>query len=261
MENFAENVQSGSVQVGTPAQALTEQPLTLSDVIGVEEAKAAQQPTPNNTPITESTTPQQEPGWFQGRLQKEQAKWEAKHEAEMAELRKTQSSLMERLIERDAQDMVNSGEVKSIETAKELLRLRAGLPTAQQQEQPERMRDANGRFVSSQNDMIAQQSQQRAHMLITQADAIQAASGVDVMQFYNTDQNVRQKILSGEWDFKDVLRNHQPMNNEQRQAVPAPIRNSSGVGIGDVSISRMTDENFRKMQSFLDHGGVINMRR
>jgi len=263
MENFAENVQSGAVQVGTPAMAQAEQPLTLSDVIGADETSTAQQPQMQTTQTPaqpETTAPQQEPGWFQGRLQKEQAKWEKKHEAEMTQLREQQNALMERLLDREAQDLVASGEVKSIETAKELLRLRAGLPSAQQPSQPQQPRDESGRFLPKQDNTPDAASQQRAVELVAQADVLKRVSGVDVMAIYNTDPNARQKVLSGEWDFADVLQNH-PVQQPAAQQTPTPIRGSSGIGIGTTSVSTMSDASFKKMNELLSRGKVIDMRK
>ena len=50
----------------------------------------------------------------------------------------------------------------------------------------------------------------RAQELITQARTIQAVAQADVMALYNTDPEVRARILRGEWDFIDVWKQMQP---------------------------------------------------
>ena len=65
--------------------------------------------------------------------------------------------------------------------------------------------------------------QLRAHELIAQARTIQAVARVDVLALYNTDAEVRQKVLSGEWDFIDVWKTLQPAPTP-----PAPMRTANG---------------------------------
>ena len=74
---------SAAVQTPTEPSAPT-----LADVIGVA-AGEGQQATPNQDPQTQ----QQEPGWFQGRLAKERAKWEAERSADMAQMQEQLNAL------------------------------------------------------------------------------------------------------------------------------------------------------------------------
>lgn len=258
MDNNAVNNVAVDLQNGTAAVPATE-PQTLADVIGVSEQPAEQQPqSPESQP---AQAQMQEPGWFQGRMQKERAKWDADHQAQMAQMTERQNALLERVIANDAQKLVDSGEFKSLEIATEYLRMKEGLP--QNQTQPQmpvtQPRDSQGRFAAQQpaQDPAAYQ---RAEALIAQADTILGATGVDVMQIYNTDPAVRQKIVSGEWDFKDVYKNHGAAQKAaEKPHVPAPVRASNGVGLGNVSIGKMSSQQFAALNDFLGKNGKVNM--
>lgn len=247
MDNIAVNNVAASLQNGTAAAPANE-PQTLADVIGVSESPAEQQPAPETTPAQ----PQQEPGWFKGRMEKERAKWEADRQAETARMEERQNALLERIIARDAQDLVDSGEFKSLERATEYLRMKEGLPINQQPSQniPQQPRDEQGRFVS-------QQAQQRAHELVSQADALHRATGVDVMAIYNTNPQARDMVLGGK-DFVDVLQTFG--SQPKQQHVPTPIRSSNGVSVGNVSIAKMSDQDFAKLNDLLAKNGKVDMR-
>jgi len=256
MENNAVNTIASSLQNGTAAAPANE-PQTLADVIGVSESPAEQQPTPETTPAQ----PQQEPGWFKGRMEKERAKWDAERQAETARMEERQNALLERIIARDAQDLVDSGEFKSLERATEYLRMKEGLPINQQPSQnvAQHPRDEQGRFVSPQAQQLSPEyaeAHQRAGELVKQADALHRATGVDVMAIYNTNPQAREMILGGK-DFVDVL---QTFGSQPKQHVPSPIRSSNGVSVGNVSIAKMSDQEFAKLNALLAKNGKVDMR-
>lgn len=262
MENNAVNNVAVDLQNGTAAAPATE-PQTLADVIGASPEPVQQQaPAPEGQPAPEQ---QQEPGWFQGRLQKERAKWEAERQSEMATMIERQNALLERLIVLDAQDLVNSGEFKSLDRAIEYRRMQEGLPVNQQPAQPvsTQARDAQGRFVAPQPQQPGpdQAAQQRAQVLVDQADVIQRATGVDVMNIYKTNPEVKQKVITGVWDFADVLKNHGGLQQPAapNPHVPAPVRSSNGVDLGNVSVRKMSSQEFARLNDFLDKNGKVNM--
>ena len=112
------------------------------------------------------------------------------------------------------------------------------------------------------NQPVIQQPQQdqtltlklRAQELITQARTIQAVAQVDVMALYNTDPEVRARILRGEWDFIDVWKQMKPV-----QTPPVPVRTANG-GVGTMNIGGMNDQQFEKLNEMLKRGVKVDMR-
>ena len=94
----------------------------------------------------------------------------------------------------------------------------------------------------------------RAQELITQARTIQAVTQADVMALYNTDPEVRARILHGEWDFIDVWKQMQPA-----QQPPVPVRTANG-GAGAMNIGGMNDQQFEKLNEMLKRGAKVDMR-
>lgn len=93
----------------------------------------------------------------------------------------------------------------------------------------------------------------RAKELITQARTIQEITRVDVFSVYNTDVEVRSRILSGEMDFIDLYRQMKPAHQP-----PAPVRSANG-GMGSVNISGMNDDQFARLNDLLSKGGKVSM--
>ena len=94
----------------------------------------------------------------------------------------------------------------------------------------------------------------RAQELIAQAHTIQAVAQVDVMALYNTDPEVRARILRGEWDFIDVWKQMKPV-----QQPPVPVRTANG-GVGTMNIGGMNDQQFEKLNEMLKRGAKVDMR-
>lgn len=94
----------------------------------------------------------------------------------------------------------------------------------------------------------------RAQELITQARTIWAVAHVDVMALYNTDVEVRTRVLEGTWDFIDVYKAMKPV-----AAPPAPVRNANG-GVGGMNISGMSGSQFEKLNEMLSRGVKVDMR-
>ena len=94
----------------------------------------------------------------------------------------------------------------------------------------------------------------RAQELITQARTILAVANQDVMALYNTDPEIRARILRVEWDFIDVWKQMKPA-----QLPPVPVRSATG-GAGAMNIGGMNDEQFDKLNQMLRRGVKVDMR-
>lgn len=95
--------------------------------------------------------------------------------------------------------------------------------------------------------------QLRARELITQAQTIRAIANVDVLALYNTDVEVRSRVLDGEWDFIDVYKRMKPAHTP-----PAPLRSANG-GAGVMSITAMDEGQFDKLNAMLRKGMKVDM--
>lgn len=255
MDNTVEMMQPGSV-LDDAAQAQAE---ALSAFVNEQPAQQTQP----EAPATKS-----EPGWIKQRVNaavekavaETEARLTAKYEAMLAPMR-------ESMMDREAAQLVQDGEFKSIDRAKEYVRLKNGVnppadpaPAQQQTQQP--TRDAQGRFVKSEGpkqedgDPVVRA---RADLLAKQAQKVKEGYGVDVMQVFNTDPEARQRVLSGEWDFYDVA----AYAASGGRNVPVPMRSANGMGManGGVSIANMSDEQFARLQNNLASGHSYDMRR
>lgn len=251
------------------AQGFTELAEALSQASG--EAAKAQGGTEEQKPVEgralrarNEPTGKSEPGWIKRRIEEGVRKEAAAMEARLrAEYEEKLAPLRETAIAREADALVAEGEFKSRERAIEYLRLKNGFPARNAEEgQPHAVqRDEKGRFSAGSADESARETpevQQRAASLFAQAQTIQALSGVDVMELYNTHPDVKRRILSGEWDFMDVFRTRQ---DTAPSVAPAPVRSANGAAFSGISIARMSPEQFSRLDELLAQGGRIDMRK
>ncbi len=212
-----------------------------------EEAAPAQEQ--DNTP------PAKEPGWIKQRVSKAVEKAKAEVRAEVrAEYEAMFAPMRERMYDQEAQELVQSGEFKSLERAKEYVRLKNGQKPAPAQEPPkEQPRDEQGRFQPKPSES---ENRARANLLAQQAQKLQSRRGLDVMGAFNSDPDIKNRVLSGEWDFYDVADYLDAGGAQQgRRAVPAPVRNPNGAGSASgMSIANMSDAQFEKLQRELARG-------
>jgi hypothetical protein len=196
----------------------------------------------------------EEPGYVQKRIEKALARERDSMRAEiMAQVEAQYAPIRDRLLEMDAQELVRTGEFKSIERAKEYLQLKQGMPT----ESVEQPRDEQGRYTSVQDAIATAKVEARIEELKIQAEKIKADSDIDVIAEYNNNPKVKEAIINGEMDFYDVAKQ---MKGKKRP--PSPSRSPNGVnGIGPQSISSMSDAQFRKMDKMLDQGVRFTIRR
>ena len=117
-------------------------------------------------------------------------------------------------------------------------------PAPVQQPQPE----------PAQADETSMALKLRAQELMAQARTIRSLTNVDVLALYNTDVEIRARVLTGEWDFIDVWNMIRPAAQP-----PVPVRSANG-GAGAVSIGAMNQTQFEKLNELLSKGAKVDMR-
>lgn len=235
------------VAPGTSALA-QDTPATLDEVIGTTPDEVKTEPA-QQTPAQ----PLKEPGYLAGK----RAEWEAAHKAEMNELRGQLDTLREYFANQEADKLVADGKIADKEMALQYVRATKGIPTPASPSEPApRQRDEQGRFVSAPQPDA--EIQQKAAALVAQAETIMQSTGVDVMALYNTNPEIKQKVLAGEWSFVDVYKNTRQAEPQVR--TPAPIRSANGVGIGTADFRKMSGDQFHKVNELLESGGKIDVR-
>ncbi len=248
---------------------------TADDMLSDEIVEEAEEPAESldslmgeeeEQPSVEEQEPAQkanEPGYVQKRIDKALAKQKETMREEILNEVKSQleaeyAPIRERLLEMDAQELVRKGEVKNIELAKELLRYRQGNPAPQAQptEKAERPRQADGKFAPKEDPSIAT----RVDMLDHQQKTIKEKMGIDVMEVFNTDKSIRDKVTSGKMDFYDVAEMIKS-NPQGKRRPPAPTRSSNGAsGQSPNAIENMTDEQFARMERKIAEGARFALR-
>jgi len=202
-----------------------------------------------------------EPGWIKKRVEKAVTKAIAETEARMQAIFDQQMApIREKMIEDEAQELVRSRKVADIETARELVRFRKGQPQAQpvqqpQQEAPRQPRQSNGQFTPKTD--VATQTQ--IDMLQHQADRIAASGGPDVIKEFQTNEEIRQKVVSGEMDFYEVADYLKEKSSRKRP--PSPMRSPNGAsGTNPNAIDSMSDEQFEKMERRIKEGARYTLK-
>ena len=193
-----------------------------------------------------------EPGWIRKRVDKAVAKAVAETEARMQAMFDQQMApIRERLLNEEAQELVRNGTVKDIETAKELVRYRQGIPQATNEEpaRTQQKRSANGQFASRNEDEAAVTA--RIDMLTHQADRIKASGGPDVIAEFRNNKKIQEKVKAGEMDFYDVA---EQMRSPKRKP-PSPMRSPNGAsGQTPNAIDSMSDEQFKRLEKRISEG-------
>lgn len=263
MDNTVESMMLEQPQDDAAITETSEDTQTLSDILG--EAEQSSQPEQGEA---EKAEPQQqkaqtEPGWIAKRVnaavekatRAAESRIRAEYEQQLAPLREAQR-------EREAEKLVADGKIADKALALEYLRLKGGEP-AQIDSEAEKpaARDAHGRFAARETNPADTQPPveiaQRAEKLYAQAQTIKSLNGVDVLEIFNSDPEVKLRVSSGEWDFLDVAKAAQ---DKASGRIPAPVRSANGVALGGANIARMSDKQFSKLDEMLARGDKINMR-
>ena len=201
-----------------------------------------------------------EPGWFQRRWNKEKDKLSEQIRAEVrSEYEQQFAPMRERLIEMDAKELVASGKVKDLETAKELVRYRQGQSAtkAEQPKQAEQPRNEKGQFSSPKEDPYISA---RIDILSGQAAKIKAKTGIDVMAEFERNPEVKQQILNGDIDFYEVAERLKSGNPQSKAKPPAPMRSPNGASGSEKSTIRsMSKEQFARMEQRISEGARFDI--
>lgn len=186
----------------------------------------------------------QEPGYVKSRIEKAVARAVAETEARMqANFDRQLAPYREQMINMEAQDLVRSGKVKDLETAKELVRYRQNAPQATPEATPQ----------NEPPDERDPETSARIDLLSHQADRIKEKTGLDVISVFMNDEDVKARIVSGEWDFYDVA---EAMQKPKKKA-PSPMRSPNGAsGFQPNAIDSMTDEQFEQMEKNIKTKGA-----
>lgn len=203
---------------GEPISAVTEEP----------QGEAAEQNEPKDA------------GWFKQRIAHAVNKETEPLKAQLREYERVIQELQSERLERQAQELVRTGEFKSLDTAKEYLQLKGGTHVENQPQAPTQQEE---------NQPLDPAVEATAKMLYRQAEKIRSTRGLDVMDAYNKDPEIRNKVVSGEWDFYDVAD-----SLESKPKAPAPIRNANGARNEPVSIRNMTEKQWKELNRRIELG-------
>jgi len=188
----------------------------------------------------------------------------AAFDAKMAAVTKRLEAMEGTSIDSEAQALAVEKNL-DLEDAKLLIRARRGLPQqAEQTQTPTQQRDDKGRFIATATQpgaTVPPEIEAHAAKLITQAETIKRTTGLDVLELYKTNPKVKEAINSRKYDFNDVARAHERQSGSRR--VPSTARSTTAEGFTANDILRTSDEQFDKLDRYLEQGGRIrsNPRR
>lgn len=246
VEEQLDNVPADDAPVEDVAEEEADESESLESLTG-DAGSADNQPAEEAPPATE-------PGWIKKRVEKAVNRAVAETEARMrAEFDRQMAPLRERALNEEARELVRQGEFKSLDRAKEYLQLKQGMPVAapEPQQQP---RNAQGQYAPKDDPVISA----RIDLLAHQADKIKASRGIDVMAEFNSNAEIKNKVLSGEMDFYEVA---EQMAEQPRKKPPAPTRSPNGAsGKNPNAIDSMSDEMFERMENKIKQGARYTLK-
>ena len=255
-ENTVEQNSNVEADDALPESVVEEQQVepeeSLDSLIGDDGQKPAEESQKEEPQGTGS-----EPGWFRKRWDKEVGKLTAQIRNEIrSEYEAQLAPMKERMMEMDAQELVRTGKVKDLETAKELVRYRQGQPAPAAQTKTEQPRQPNGQFASANDEDPATSA--RIDMLRHQANRIKANGGPDVIAEFQNNEDIKQQVISGEMDFYDVAEH---MKQAKKRRPPAPTRSPNGAsGSNPNAIDTMSDEQFDRMERKIKEGARYSLK-
>lgn len=254
------------------AQAPAEQDPTviaLTDLIA-EKAEEATEEEAQEPAAEEQAQEEQKPmnGGIKGRLLESEEKGRKRgyndgYAAAKAEFEAEKAKMTERLAKLDELELqeaakkIEQEEGCSAALAMRLARLERGLPpqtTAPTNTQP---RDASGRFVKAEAQGQTGVDP-KVQALFDQAQTVTRATGIDVLDIFNSNDEVKRRIASGEIDFADVAREY---GQQERKKAPPVVRTSAGSTVKARGFADLSDEAFDQMQAELSKGRMIDLRR
>lgn len=254
MEHTVENISNLGSVLDDVALASDQQP-TGESIESVFEESAHE-----TTEQTQTETSTKEPGWIKGRIDKAVSKAVMETEQRLsAHYGEILAPIMESIREREAGELVSSGQVSSIELALEIVNARHAAHGNGQDITP----PINVQKASKQGDEGANDPKitERAKILAQQAQKISTKHGIDVMEALSNDPDTQNKVMSGEWDFYDVadLISGSGNSKSAKRTVPPAVRSANGNGVSPVSIANMPAEQFERLQANIARGKIYKV--
>ena len=242
LDDFVEEEEDESEE-----EALPEEELEIPDEEPEEEE--AEEP--------EEPQPKSEPGWIKQRVQKAVDKAVAQAlAAQQEQFNKQMAPIIAKMQEDEAQELVTSRKVNDIKIARELVSLRRG-QAATEPPVTEQPRNEQGQFVSKEQIANNAKIEAKVDMLAKQAKKIKANGGPDVMELFDKDPEIRQKVSDGEMDFYDVA----DMMKKSKKKPPTPSRSPNGASnITANAFANMSSKQFERMERKLEEGVRYTMR-
>lgn len=260
-ENLGEQAEMDDASIEEVVEEQEEDSSIPLDSFIEEEAGEAEEPAADQPEEQPEEPKAKEPGYVKGRIAKAvqqaraemQADFDKQIAAMKAQFDEQMAPIRERMIEDQAQELVRTRKVADIEMAREYVRMKQGSipkPVPQQKE------EAPAPQPAQQNNQPAQQNPGTSvwlSRLERQAAQIKADTGIDVTAEFMRNPEVKQKVIAGEMDFNDVLKQMQ----QSKKRPPSPIRTPNGAtGHNPNAFENMTSEQFRKMESKIVNEGV-----
>lgn len=248
-QEFTESAQADAVQAPEQeASTLTD----LMDEMPEEAAEASQDGKESKQELS---------GGIKGRLlaseKKGYERGRSEAEAAWAEERKGYeariSALQELELKEEAKKLA-AEEGISEAIATRLLRAERGLKPPAESAPAQQPRDDRGRFVE---DTARKENDAYAQKLMAQAEAVKRLTGIDVMEAFNSDDDVKRRIASREIDFYDLA----DEMKEPARKVPPVVKASSGDTSRRRGIMSLSDEQFDELDRRLEKGAHYDMRR
>lgn len=261
VESFDESAYDDGTQVHEEEQDTS---VAISSLLeGAKEDEASQE----SAPEEKDEGADKVSGGIRGRLlaadrkgyergqQEAQRQWEQ----ERAKYEERLSRLEDIEIKQEARELAAKEKI-SESIAERLIRAERGKPAPVQQQEhtqttQDRPRDSQGRFVAQERS----QSDQRAKELFAQAQNIKRMTGQDVMERFNSDEQVRRRVARGEIDFYDLAREMSESDGGRRRVPPVVPRTLGGAHSS--TIANLSDAQFDLLDRNLDEGVVYDMRR
>ena len=253
-ETMMESVQDDAAQAPDTADALSE---ALEAVGGTEPADNQQDdaaPAQEESKALRGRMKSYEERGYKRGAREAEAKWADEKRGYEERLARYEQLELEAEAKRLAQE---KGMPEDI--ALEYLAMKKG----KQVDAPAQPRGEDGRFAPRTTDDGQSAAQERAANLMAQAEAFEKSSRGEVsksaiLEAFEHDEDIREKVASGEWDFTDV---GMYLKDKPAQRSPRAVRSPNGGQIRGSSFATMSDEDFAKFNERVAKGAVFDTRR
>ena len=251
-----ESVQDDAAQAPEGVDALSEALAAGKDTTAGDDQTAVEEPAgePESKALKGRMKAYEQRGYKRA-MQEAESKW-----AEEKRVMQERLAKLDRMeLEAEAKEFAQKNNVPE-EFAKDYLRMKKGLPG--ESAQP---RDNDGRFEAAQprQEAARSESQERAQMLMVQAEVFEKATGGavskdQILEAFQNDPGARTKVISGEWDFADIGRSLMAGGGSQ---APRVTRSANNGRIQNSSIRSMSDAEFARLNDRIAKGEVFDARR